>query len=238
VPTVTLAKMEHKTTWLGRLIDLCFRYPGVADPKVITFFDREDKTSLVRILGELAAEMAGPGRSVMVHVEGTRSLSCRTPVEKMSGAFIDMAIRVGAPIVPVRFVGGLPTEPLVKRIEFPVGMGRQDIHFGRPLFPEALATMHYGRRKEVVIDAINALGPANAAEVPFPGDPAFAAEVDAWMERTSAAPEHATLACTLAGMDAPTEAVRRLLSANTSGDLEGAGPEDAWLVELGTRLLG
>jgi len=63
----------------------------------MTFFDREDKASLVRVIGELAAEMKGPGRSVMVHVEGTRSLSCRTPVEKMSGAFIDMALAVGAP---------------------------------------------------------------------------------------------------------------------------------------------
>ena len=30
-------------------------------------------------------DMTGPGRSVMVHIEGTRSLECTTPVQKMSG---------------------------------------------------------------------------------------------------------------------------------------------------------
>ena len=74
----------------------------------------------------------------MVHIEGTRSFECRTPVQKMSGAFIDMAMKVNAPIVPVRFVGGLPADPLEKRTEFPVGMGTQDIWFGRPLLPAEL----------------------------------------------------------------------------------------------------
>ncbi|MHC4390942.1 MAG: hypothetical protein ACYS22_06445, partial [Planctomycetota bacterium] len=125
VPTVTLAKMEHKATWLGQLIQHCFSYPGIADPKLMTFFDRADPTSLPQIIGELAGEMAGPGRSVMVHVEGTRALTARHAVEKMSGSFIDLALAVGAPVVPVRFVGGLPVEPLDERIEFPVGMGTQ-----------------------------------------------------------------------------------------------------------------
>ena len=93
VPTVTLAKIEHKTTWLGKLIAHCFSYPGIVDPEVIAFFDRNDKASLPGIIQSLAAEMAGPGKSVMVHVEGTRSLHCRQPVQKMSGAFIDMALK-------------------------------------------------------------------------------------------------------------------------------------------------
>jgi hypothetical protein len=51
----------------------------------------------------------------VVHVEGTRSLTCRRPVASMSSVFLDMALTVGAPIVPVRFVGGLPVEPLEMR---------------------------------------------------------------------------------------------------------------------------
>jgi hypothetical protein len=54
VPTVTLAKDEHRTTWLGKLISHCFTYPEVEDPKVIAFFDRQDKASLPLILGELS----------------------------------------------------------------------------------------------------------------------------------------------------------------------------------------
>ena len=86
VPTVTLAKEEHRGTWLGLLIQHCFAYPGVVDPQVITYFDRSDPASLAQIIGELAQEMMGPGKSVMVHVEGTRSLHCRTPVQKMTSA--------------------------------------------------------------------------------------------------------------------------------------------------------
>lgn len=239
VPTVTLAKIEHRETWLGRLIAHSFAYPGVTDPRVMTFFDREDKASLVRVIGELAAEMKGPGRSVMVHVEGTRSLTCRKPVEKMSGAFIDMALAVGAPIVPVRFVGGLPAEPLERRLEFPLGMGRQDLHLGEPLMPERLAGLHYGARKELVVAAINSLGVPNAKEQPFPGDPDFERRVSAWQGARGVSHEHATLREVLAELDSPGDEVRRLLAAPSAAAHAGdETPAGRWLQELGRRLLG
>ncbi|HVI00746.1 MAG TPA: 1-acyl-sn-glycerol-3-phosphate acyltransferase, partial [Enhygromyxa sp.] len=193
VPTVTLAKIEHKTTWLGRLIAHCFAYPGVRDPKLISFFDRDDKGSLARITAEFAAEMRDPGRSVMVHVEGTRSKTCATPVEKMSGTFLDLAIAVDAAVVPVRFIGALPVEPLAKRLEFPLGMGKQAIWIGRPIPARELAAQPYGERKQRVIAAINALGCANADERPLPPDPEFAARVDAWQRARGISHEHATL---------------------------------------------
>jgi len=237
MPTVTLAKIEHRETWLGQLIRHCFEFPGVADPKLMTFFDRNDKDSLRRIIAELAAEMTGPGRSVMVHVEGTRSLSCRSPVEKMSGAFIDMALAVGAPIVPVRFIGGLPAEPVEKRLEFPLDMGRQDIHLGRPILPDELTPLHYGARKQRVIDAINALGVPNEREQPLPGDPVFAGRVLAWQRKTGVSREHATLHEVLAELPAPGDPIRRLLSASNAAELADASPEGQWLAELGRRLL-
>ncbi len=239
VPTVTLAKIEHRDTWLGRLIAHAFSYPGVTDPRVMTFFDREDKASLVRVIGELADEMAGPGRSVMVHVEGTRALSCRKPVEKMSGAFIDLALKVGAPIVPVRFVGGLPADPLETRLEFPFGMGRQDIHLGRPLMPERLVRLHYGARKELVLAAINGLGVPNALERPLPADPVFDERVRAWQFARGVSHEHATLREILAERTSPGDEVCRLLAAPSATSLAGDNsPEGRWLLELGRRLLG
>lgn len=238
VPTVTLAKVEHRQTWLGKLIAHSFAYPGVTDPRVMTFFDREDKASLPRVIGELAAEMKGPGRSVMVHVEGTRSLTCRKPVEKMSGAFVDMALAVGAPIVPVRFVGGLPAEPLEKRLEFPLGMGRQDIHLGEPLMPERLAGLHYGARKELVVSAINGLGVPNVLERPFRGDPDFERRVGVWQVARGVSHEHATLREVLAELDSPGDEVRRLLEAPAAALAGDETPAGRWLRELGRRLLG
>ena len=239
VPTITVAKAEHRTTWLGKLIRHCFSYPGVVDPRVITYFDREDKESLLAIIAELAAEMAGGARSVMVHVEGTRSLSCQEPVIKMSGAFIDMALKVGAPVVPVRFVGGLPTEAVESRIEFPIGMGQQDVYFGRPLLPEDLAKIPYGERKKRVVEGINRLGPPNAKERPLPGDAGFEARVERWQARTGAGAEHAALLEILKEGADPCAETRRLLRGVEEGALSlGGSAEDRWLAELAGRLYG
>ncbi|MBA2322004.1 MAG: 1-acyl-sn-glycerol-3-phosphate acyltransferase, partial [Deltaproteobacteria bacterium] len=229
VPTVTLAKAEHRTTWLGTLIAQNFSYPGVRDPKVITFFDRDDKASLPKIIGELAAEMSGPGKGVMVHVEGTRALESRTPVAKMSGAFLDLAIQVKAPVVPVRFVGALPSDPLETRLEFPLGMGQQDIWIGRPILPETLAGLGLKERKAVVIDAINALGPPNAEEKPFPGDPAFAANVASWRADAGVSEEDAVLYRVLEGLPDPTPETRDLLERT---------PRTDWARVLSARLTG
>lgn len=250
VPTVTLAKAEHRKTWLGQLIAHNFSYPGVKDPQVIRFFDREDKASLPKIIGELAQEMMGPGKSVMVHIEGTRSMSCRTPVQRMSGAFIDMALKIGAPIVPVRFTGGLPTWDLEKRVEFPVGagpqgsafangQGQQDIWLGAPLLPEDLASMPYGDRKTKVIAAINALGPANADEGPFTGDQSFESEVQSWMSQMGASHEHATLLRILQEVESPCAETQEILKGASGKGLKlPEGDAKVWLTELAERLYG
>ncbi|HHH31814.1 MAG TPA: hypothetical protein ENK57_26165 [Polyangiaceae bacterium] len=248
-PTVTLAKIEHQHTWLGKLIQHCFAYPGIVDPQVITYFDRSDPTSLASIIGDLAAEMMGQGpgktgKSVMVHVEGTRSFSCRQPLYKMSSAFIDMALTTRAHVVPVRFVGGLPGEPpLETRTEFPVGMGQQDIYLGTPIPPERFEATPYKERKAIVIDAVNAMGPSNAEEEPFPGDPDLEQRVAERVARTGVIPEHATLYEVLAdrARDRPmgTHPMIAALLAADGGRLPvDDSPRGQWLAELGRRLLG
>jgi 3-hydroxymyristoyl/3-hydroxydecanoyl-(acyl carrier protein) dehydratase/1-acyl-sn-glycerol-3-phosphate acyltransferase len=232
-PTLTLAKAEHQHTWLGDLIRHSFRWPGAKDPQVIAYFDREDKGSLLRIAGELALGMAAGERSVMVHIEGTRSLSCETPVQKMSGIFIDMALQTGVPIVPVRFVGGLPREPMEHRIEYPTGLGSQDIYLGAPIEPEALRDLLPGARKTKVIAAINALGPPNALELPNPGDPVQEAEAQAWATTTGARIEHAVLWSVLERMPTVGAQMERLREAVRRGEaLSGDDAETAWLQVL------
>jgi hypothetical protein len=186
--------------------------------------------------------MKAPGRCVMVHVEGTRALDCTRPVEKMSGAFIDMALAVGAPIVPVRFVGGLDRAPLAHRTEFPVGMGRQDIWFGAPLLPEALAAVPYGERKKRVLDGINRLGPAAADEQPSAADPAFAKRVSDWQAHTGCREEDAVLFCVLEDRAAPSPGSAALLAAadeeSNALHVDPADPEQLWLGQLARALFG
>ncbi len=175
----------------------------------------------------------------MVHVEGTRSLSCRDRVEKMSGTFVDLALKTGVPIVPVRFSGGLPVEPVATRLEFPAGMGRQDIHLGRPLRPEELRGLHYGARKERVIEAINGLGAPNELEEPQEGDGELVARVHSWQDTHGVSHEHAVLHEILADLPRPCAEIARLLNAPTVASLAGDdGAESLWLSELGRRLLG
>jgi acyl transferase domain-containing protein/3-hydroxymyristoyl/3-hydroxydecanoyl-(acyl carrier protein) dehydratase/1-acyl-sn-glycerol-3-phosphate acyltransferase len=238
-PTLTLAKAEHRTSWLGTLIAQNFSYPGVVDPGVITFFDRDDHQSLLRIVNELSTAMQQRGKSVMVHVEGTRSLACRTPVIKMSSTFIDMALEIGAPIIPVRLVGGLPVTPLAQRLEFPVGFGRQDYWVGSPIFPADLSKLPLKARKEVVLAAMNVLGPELSAETPLPGDARFGAEVEAWCARTGASVEDAVLFATLANLRKPMAAVKMLLDGARTGKLTlTADPRSQWLGRLAQRLFG
>lgn len=240
MPTVTIAKAEHRHTWLGRLIAHAFSYPGTVDPGVITFFDREDKPDLQRIVGELTAEMAAGVRSVMVHVEGTRSLSCRESVQKMSGAFLDMALAVGAHVVPVKFTGGLPVAPLEARTEYPHGLGSQDIWLGAPLSPGMLSGLGYKERKACVVQAIHALGPSSDEEVPSPPDEAAQARVAAWQADRAVSAEHAVLWDVLTQADRPlSEETRRLVEAVRAGDAPtGTDAVDDWLRELATRLGG
>ncbi len=178
VPTLTLAKKEHRESWLGKLIAHCFSWPGVQDPGVITYFDREDPASLPRIVQKLKDTSAA--KSLMVHVEGTRAQSARKPVETMSGVFCDLAIGAGVHIVPVRFSGGLPIDESDTKLEFPVGFGKQTIHLGAPISPEMLSALPYKDRTKRVIEAINGLGTPAAQEVPARGNEGLASNVSDW----------------------------------------------------------
>ena len=141
----------------------------------------------------------------------------------------------------MRFVGGLPADPLETRLEFPLGMGRQDIHLGTPADARgARQALHYGARKELVLAAINGLGVPNALEQPFRGDPDLREARERLAgQRRGVSHEHATLHAILAELASPGDEVRRLLAAPSATALAGdESPEGRWLLELARRLLG
>ncbi len=257
--TMTLAKAEHRETWLGRMIQHWFTYPEAHDPGVIAYFDRTKASSLLTILTDLAAAMGGQrdssagtisadgnddrpsaGKSVLVHVEGTRSTSCRKPVATMSGAFIDLALSVGAPVVPVRFIGGLPVEPLAERTEFPIGMGTQAYFLGRPILPSELSAIPYKERTERVLAAINALGCVPEDETPSDPDRELEIAVADYADATGALPGHATVFRVLQELRSPSAATRTLLAGAARGELDarGLGAAGPFLAELARRLYG
>jgi 3-oxoacyl-(acyl-carrier-protein) synthase/3-hydroxymyristoyl/3-hydroxydecanoyl-(acyl carrier protein) dehydratase len=238
-PVLTLARIENQTSWLDLFMQHAFSYPGLRRPRMSQYFDRSDSASLPGIIREMSAEVVSSGRSVMVHVEGAMAHSCRTPVRKLSGAFLDMAIELGRPVVPVRFVGGLPAAPVSGEIDFPVGMGQQDIHIGVPITPDDLRLLNYRDRRQRVIDAINQLGPPHDMEEPLPPEPAFAASARAWSESTGANLGHAALFRILEQLPDICPEMAALVACARAGELRvSSTPEGRWLAELARRLFG
>lgn len=231
-PTLTLAKIEHRESWLGRLIAQCFRYPGARDPGVIAHFDRQDPSSLPRLVKSLAAGATSESKSLMVHVEGTRALAARQPVAKLSGVFADLAIGANMPIVPVSFSGGLPLEPAAERLEFPVGYGRQTIWIGAPITPESLTSLNYKQRIEHLTGTIQTLGPG-AAETPSKPDGAFSREVEAIRARTGATEPFAAILAVLDGLEDASDETRALRSS-IGRSVAGLSP---WAQEMRALLL-
>ena len=234
-PTAIIAKAEHTETWLGRLIQHCFSYPGVVDPQVMVFFDRTKQEELANILGTLGPQLLNGDKSLMVHVDGTRALSCREPVLKLSSIFIDLAVKFDIPIVPVWLSGGLPVEPVDERLELPVGMGKQTYHFGRPILGHELGELPLKQRKQAVIDAINDLAPAE--EVPSTPDLVFAEKVTSYAEQTGLDAVHAALFQTLAERTELGDEARSLVTGDGPLILPDT-PHGQWLAELARRLFG
>ncbi|MGE0747577.1 MAG: 1-acyl-sn-glycerol-3-phosphate acyltransferase [Rhodospirillales bacterium] len=179
-----VAKEAHRWTWVGELFALTFGFPGVRDPETTYYYYEYDPAGMAPLVQRIVADMTAKRRSLLVHAEGTRVLAAGHLMTQLGAVFIDIALRVGCPIVPVRFAGGLPVEPMAAFLDFPFGYARQDIHVGRAIAPAALAGLALNDRKAHVLARLNALGGGPDAQRPNPGDPAFAAMVRFHAEAT------------------------------------------------------
>ena len=228
VPISTVARREHQAPaggelradqyWLGPLVAHTESYPGFASWRPIVFFDQADPASLLKILAEHRAQASTTPHSLFVHVQGTRARSSHDRITQLSASLLDVALELDAPVVPVWFAGGLPAEPVGERLDFPLGFGRQDYIVGQPIEAAALRALPYARRREVVMEAINGLAPAD--EAPIAGDAAFAADV-ARLTLDGLTPVQAVMRATLAATSPAckqTKAVLRAAGAKAPAD--------------------
>jgi hypothetical protein len=214
-----------------------FAYPGLHDPGLVVYFDRQDRASLFGLLDGLKADAAAGRKSLLVHVEGELGERCGAPVTRLSALFLDLAIEAGLPIVPVRFAGGLPTAPLAQALEFPLGYGRQTWHLGAAIEPEALKAMPYADRKRYVLERLNGLGPPLAQERPAPPDADFARGVATRMAHGLPEPQAVLLEALARRVDLGPEAAA-LMRASRGGPLEAPdSPSGRWLANV-ARWLG
>ncbi len=239
LPTAVFAKAEHRDSWIGRLLGLCFSRPGLIPPELMVLIGREDQQEVLRAIRTSLEEVRAGGKGLLIHSEGTRALQARQPVNVLSTTVIDLAVGLGLPIVPVRFAGGLPLEPLPARLEFPVGYGRQEIWIGCPMAPEELRGLASPERQALVLGALNRLGDVLEREQPLAGDPTFAARVRRRMEEWCVDETQAVLACVLEDTACESEEGRRVLEAMAKGTLlQGDSPEAVWLRTCAEGLFG
>ncbi|MFL0178503.1 beta-ketoacyl synthase N-terminal-like domain-containing protein [Mycobacterium sp. SMC-15] len=159
---VTIGHAKHETGWVGNLLRMIDAAAG-KELGHLRYFDQQQPQEFFGLVDELKREAAALGVSVMVHADGTRSVSSGQRVERLTSTLLDMAIEMSMPIVPVYFAGGLPEEPLPHKLEVPYGHAAQDYIFGRPILPEELRGRPYAELRRYVMDAINALAPFSDA---------------------------------------------------------------------------
>lgn len=182
LPVTAVAKAEHESSWVNALFrEIGFGGPDSVDP--ILYFDREQQSSFLELMKEAAGLLAEGRCSLLIHVEGTRSIACRQPVTKLTSVLVDLALRARVPIVPVRFFGGLPVEAAKERLEFPVDFTAQHYGVGEPILPETIEPMLFAERTRFVLDRMNSVGPPLDQEVPGTPDGLLGDRVKGWSQR-------------------------------------------------------
>ncbi|QLL05502.1 beta-ketoacyl synthase N-terminal-like domain-containing protein [Mycobacterium vicinigordonae] len=167
----TIAHAKHESRWIGQLLRIV---GGVADTERnnIRYFDQRNPQQFLSLIEKIKSDVAAHGTSTMVHADGTRHVRSGQRVERLTSTLLDMAINMSMPIVPMYFAGGLPEEPVDRKLEVPYRHAAQDYIFGRPITTEELTAWTYANRRRRVMDAINALAPFSDA----PHEPNYSVE--------------------------------------------------------------
>ncbi|SPM37634.1 polyketide synthase [Mycobacterium rhizamassiliense] len=153
-----IANAKHENRWIGQLLRLLDVEAG-RHLSAIRYFDQQNPQQFLRLMDDIKSDVADRGASTLVHADGTRALHSGQRVERLTSTLLDMAVESSVPIVPLYFAGGLPQQPVDRKLEIPYRHAAQDYIFGRPIMPDEVASWPYAERRRRVIDAINALAP-------------------------------------------------------------------------------
>lgn len=184
---LALAKVQHMKSWVGQLYEICFSYPGLQDPGLMQYIDQDEPGSFPVVLKTIKDALNNENKSLLIHVDGTRRNSVsQDRVLMLSSFWTDFAVENGFPIIPVRFIGGLPVEDHGIRYDFPVGYTAQTFRIGRPILPGDLIQLTAETRNTIVRRAINGLA-SPEEKIPEPADELFALNVKRWAEHAGVA---------------------------------------------------
>lgn len=221
LPVQAVAKPDHIDAWLSFLMEFAQDSLEPPNPFSLIYFDRNNPQGLIDELKNSEVKS-----SLLVHVDGTRARSADVPAARVSSIFLDMAISKNIPLIPVRFVGGLPVEPLENPIDFPYLNGKQDYLIGAPVYAEQLAALPYAQRPKMVLEKINSLGPKPGEDLPLAPDKDFTSRTAFFKESFKLPTIQAMLFAILQSIDDPCEETAHLIKAVQSGKLSAAAASD------------
>ncbi len=240
VPMTIVANAKHEHRWIGELIRSLEAHPDFrATEDVLAYFDQARPETMAEILADVKAKMAAGSHSFFVHTDGTRAQSCRERTTRCSSVLLDLALELHVPIVPVRFTGGLPVDPIEGKAEFPVGHGSQDYWIGEPIEASELREMGLRQRVDRVVSAINNLGVSVDADGPRPDDPEFAALAEQWRQQTGSNDVFAALWRGLEQAAHTGSDTQLLQDAAVAGHFRSDGtPHGEWLAQMARLFFG
>ena len=240
--TSVVARQELDESWVSPYFEYAYQHPHMTDPNIHLLIDRATPEAVFASLTSALDQVAREHNSLLIHAEGVHARQARQPVRIVSSTLVDLAVERNIPIVPVRFVGGLPLEPVEEPFAFPLDFGQQDVWIGAPIMPDELAGLRSGQRRDAVIAALNDFGGRWQAEMPNPGDPDFAATVAAWQAARGVGETEAVLLRVLESVPEPSDETKWLLAV-----LRGEAPDAAlsvddvtkeWLATFSREILG
>ena len=235
-----MARDTVRQEFWGRVFTALAQRPGVTDPDLFLLVEKQDINAMWQAFQEALRSLHDDNGALLIHVEGVHKDRARARVEHVSAALVDTAVALELPLVPVRFAGSLPIEPVVERPEWPVGLAAGRAWMGSALMPHMLRPLTSKERTALVAQAINTLGaPADALEneQPAQGDPAFHEAVAQRMQQAGVNRAQAILYCLLVQrLPNPSEETQQVLALCAGSRSPQEAP--AWLVHFAKEALG
>jgi hypothetical protein len=121
------------------------------------FIDRESPLTILSRIKELMERIIKENIACLVHLDGTRAVSCHEETKNVNSVIIDEAVRLDIPLVPLRMTGGLPFEG-DRKLDYPVNAGKQDYWIGKSIRSAMLKPMNLKERKDYILGKLNSLG--------------------------------------------------------------------------------
>ncbi len=183
LPLEGISLIDHGVEWADDSIAFLYSHeympPGLKAPEHCVMYG--DTVSLLGLVPEIERSLRLKGRAFHIDVEGRRETYAGYKLNELSSIWIDLALQLNIPIVPVRFYGALPQSG-TDVCDFPEGFGQENVVFGEPVSPGFLKGLTLYERRDYLLDILNGFPEIIDEKTTLP-DPVFAEAIGNFYEK-------------------------------------------------------